>query len=267
MSVWRARPDWLRAAVQSVLGQSLRDLELIVLEDPPHGPLDLAGEFGDGRLRHVRAETGSDLPTSRARTLELARSDLVAILDADDLCHPDRLRRQVAFLDAHPEVAVVGTAIEVIDEHDRRLGYRVHPAGHDSIARAMRRHNPLAHPSVLFRKAAVLAAGGYRTRPGAACDDYELWARLAAHGARFANLQEPLLRYRLHGGAMKARLLRATLRDTLWIKRHYFAGRLDLGDRLRILGERALLALPAPLVASLFRHTQLRATAPGAEDW
>ncbi len=266
MTAWDPEPGYLRDAVASVCAQTLQDWELIVIEDPGRQSLrPLLAEFGDPRIRHEVAPVHRGLSASRNRGLLLARGELVAILDADDECLPGRLAAQVAFLDQHPEITVAGSQIEIVDAASRRLGFRGYPCQHERIARAMRRYNPIAHPAVVFRRRTVLAAGGYRVTRHAACDDYELWSRLCCSGARFANLPEPLVRYRLHGGAMKQRLAHATLRDTLLIKHRYFGGELDLGDRCRMLAERALLALPQTLVNNLFRRLLVRRHLPALD--
>jgi GT2 family glycosyltransferase len=178
--------------------------------------------------------------------------------DADDEWEPTRLAEQVAFLAAHPDVAVVGSSIRFIDEKSEIRGIRSYPTDHAAIIAAMPVYNPLAQSSVTMRRGVVLAAGGYPDRADCICEDYELWSRLAHRGARFANLERPLVLYRLHRGAMKSRRLRATIRDTLWIKRTYWSDRPGLRARLRRWGERALLLLPTRLVHGLFVRTTFR---------
>jgi hypothetical protein len=124
----------------------------------------------------------------------------------------------------------------------------------------MRRYCPLAHPSVVMRRVAVLAAGGYRHFHRA--EDYDLWCRLAGQGAVFANYPEPLVRYRLHGDSAKSVGLREQLRNTLAVKRAHFRGRMNLGDRARYLAERALLFAPPPLVRWLFIKYQFQSRLP-----
>ena len=97
--------------------------------------------------------------------------------------------------------------------------------------------------------------GGYRDRT---CEDYDLWSRLALQGARFANLGTALVRYRLHSGAMKSRKLRASLRDTIEIKREHWRGKQTMRGRLRLFGERSLLLLPPALVMALFERLYMR---------
>lgn len=263
VAAWRAEAAQFAAMLHSIAAQTFADFELLVLEDPPHGVArDALLALGDPRCRHVANPTGVDLATARNQLLALARGELVAILDADDVAVPDRLQRQVACFDADPDLAVLGGAIELIDAADRALGFRRYPTDHAAIVRTMRRRNPLAHPTVMFRKGKVVAAGGYRTLPHRTCDDYDLWSRMALMGARFMNLPQPLLRYRVHPGATKSRQLRATLRDTLWLKRTHWRHQLDGGDRLRLLGERLLLLLPPALVTALFLRTQVDRALP-----
>ncbi len=278
-------PAFLRAALQSVLQQSFQDFELILLEDPSSKEslsneslsneslsqeslgqesvgASLIAEFADARLRHVRNPQRVCLAQSRNRSLELARAELVAILDCDDVCLPDRLEKQVAFMAAHPEVAVLGSQILVMDADEKPRGYRIYPTEQQQILKALRRFNPMAHPSVMLRKSAVLKAGGYAVRDGAACDDYELWSRMATLGYHFANLPEALLRYRLHPSSMKTRRVRDTLRDTLWIKQTYWRQSLGFADRMRMWGEHLLTVLPTSLVQRLFLWTNLKNKLP-----
>jgi glycosyltransferase involved in cell wall biosynthesis len=134
---------------------------------------------------------------ARAAAFTAARGALVAIHDADDESRPDRLERQVAFLRAHPEIGVLGSAAEVIDERgDAIAPYRVPLADRDA-RRLLRRAPPFVHGSVLLRREAYEAAGGFR--PVFRCaEDYDLWLRVPPRFG-FANLPEPLYRWRLHG--------------------------------------------------------------------
>ena len=127
--------------------------------------------------------------------LDVCTATYVARQDHDDIPEPTRLAAQRAFLDEHPAVLAVGSAATVIDERGGMVGIRRLPVGAQVLKR-LRWKSALVHPSVMFRRASVVEAGGYDPRATHA-EDYELWLRLAALG-NLDNLPEPLLRYRVH---------------------------------------------------------------------
>lgn len=135
------------------------------------------------------------LGTALRRGVEAASNELIARQDADDLSVPDRFERQISFLDANPEVDVVGGSVEEFDENmSRTIGKREVPTTHDEIRRMARFRCPMNHMTVVFRRKSVLDAGNYRdTDP---MEDYDLWIRMLMNGARFANLPEVLSKVR-----------------------------------------------------------------------
>jgi len=186
---------FIDAAVESIRGQTLHELELIVIDDGSQ----------DGTARIVEAHVADDprviLAASRERGLvaalnegcALATSDLIARMDADDVAVPQRLAKQVAMLDREPGTVLLGTAVTQMDESGRPIASVSYPE--DPSGELLRR-NCFAHPTVVFRRVAFQRVGGYREQfPHA--EDYDLWLRLAEVG-HVRNLAEPLLRYRLH---------------------------------------------------------------------
>lgn len=248
-------PSFLRAAVQSVLAQTLGDFELLLLEVPARGAMSAAAilqlEQSDARLRIIELAGHDNLVAQLNHGLELARARYVARMDADDLCEPHRLEVQRRFLDEHPEIDVVGSHVTIIDAGGVTRGIRYYPTEPSAIRSAMQRFNPMAHPAVMFRRQSVREAGGYRY-PERAAQDYELWARMAGAGQQFANCDEALLRYRIHPHAIKARRVRETLESTVQTKREHFGGVMSWRGRLRLHAERAALLLPPTLALRLF---------------
>ena len=201
MSVHNGAP-WVRDAVESVLAQTARDLELIVIDDgSTDATPEILGRVSDPRLRVERQERVG-LTRSLNRALALATGPLVARLDADDLALPERLACQRAFLDAHPDVGLLGTGAREVDAEGREVG-RVHPPADDAaIRRVLIRRNPFVHSSVMIRRAVLARAGGYdETLPVA--QDYDLWLRLGGI-TRLANLPEPLVVRRLLPGRVSS---------------------------------------------------------------
>jgi glycosyltransferase involved in cell wall biosynthesis len=186
---------WVTAAVGSILGQTDGDHELIVVDDgSTDATADLLAGIGDPRLRVVRQEAAG-LTRTLNRALGLARADLVARLDADDLALPERLARQRAFLAAHPDVGLLGTAAREVDAAGRPVGEVRPPVDDAAIRRALIRNNPFVHSSVMARRALLASAGGYDEHVTVA-QDYDLWMRLAPR-TRLANLAEVLVVRRL----------------------------------------------------------------------
>lgn len=259
-----ASPEQFAATASSVARQTFRDFEWIVHECGAEGCAEqVLANLDLPHLRIERETKAVSLAQGRNAAIAVARGDLIAILDGDDECAPDRLQRQVDNFDREPELSVLGGAIEVINERGDTIGYRDYPATHDAIAIRMRQSNQIAHPTVMMRHAALLEAGSYRDYGEGACDDYELWSRMLRAGHRFANLNEVLLRYRVHANANKSKRLRATLRDSLRVKRDYWRADFTIADRLRMLGERVLLRMPPSWVSRWFLSATLHSTPPG----
>ena len=197
MGVWNGAPQ-VREAVESVLSQTMADLELIVVDDDSTDETPgILASFHDPRLQVVRRARGG-LTSALNAALRLSRASLVARLDADDLALPERLERQLAFLSAHPDVGLCGTAARALDAAGREVAILRPPADDAGIRRALIRRNPFVHSSVVMRRAAVEQAGGYDEAFPVA-QDYDLWMRMS-RVTRMANLPEPLVVYRLRPG-------------------------------------------------------------------
>ncbi len=187
---------WLRESVASILDQSWREFEFLIIDDASTDETPgFLRSMVDPRVRVVRNETNLGLTASLNRGLQLAQGELIARQDADDLSHPHRLAKQAAFLSAHPQVAAVGSQVRMIDEHGRALGRKDFPLSHRGIWWSHLWDNALAHSAVMFRRTTVLAAGGY-DEGYRASQDYELWSRLGERHL-LANLPERLLTLRV----------------------------------------------------------------------
>lgn len=265
MPVLNPHPVHFPEAVASVLDQTFRDFELVIVEDPSSQPAasaaDLLTRFADPRIRHLRNDTRTGLIAQRNRTVAEARADLVALLDADDVMEPHRLAEQVTFLRNHADVSLVGCQLRVIDAAGTDIGFRRYPTDHADIQRAMPRYNAIPQPGATARKAAITAVGGYGFEFPA--EDYDLWSRMLRAGHRFANHPDALIRYRTTG-ASKSDKLRHLIRLTREVKRRHWRDRMTLPDRGRYWAEAALLGLPAGWVNWLFRRTQYAKPKPPA---
>lgn len=190
----------LPAALASLLSQTLPDFELVAVDDGSTDatPAILAAHAArDGRIRVL---TGPPRGLVAALNLGLseARAPLVARMDADDLSHPERLARQFARMERDPQLALLGCAWRRFRDDGRTVKVVRPPCTPDALRAALAGGNCLAHASVMVRRSAVLACGGYREAFRLA-EDYDLWLRLSERFA-IAALPEILFEHRLHAG-------------------------------------------------------------------
>jgi glycosyltransferase involved in cell wall biosynthesis len=198
MSVYNGE-RFLRQAVESILNQTFPDFEFIVVDD---GSTDgtaeiLSGYAGADPRICVITQENRGLIQSLNRAIGVAQGEYMARMDADDISMPERLAVQVRWLDAHPQVAVLGTRYDEIDEHSKvvRRGNRY--VGSALVERALLQGNSsvFCHGSVMFRRACFERVGGYREQFKHA-EDYDLWLRMAEH-YELDNLAETLYQHRL----------------------------------------------------------------------
>lgn len=192
---------YLDRAIASMRRQTFEDFEFLIVDDgSTDGTLGIieAHARQDARIRHVsRPNTG--YVQALNEMIGRARGEYLARMDADDVARSERLARQVAVLDACPDVVAIGTAACFVDPSGNPMAEARHPTQHEDIDRHNLRGDEgtaLFHPSVTMRSAAVRALGGYRKDFWPA-EDLDLWLRLAEIG-RLANLEDVLIDYRFH---------------------------------------------------------------------
>ena len=200
---------YLAEAIDSILGQTFGDFELIAVDDASTDNSRRRLDDAAARDSRVCVVDGQERGLVGALNLglSLARGEFIARMDADDISQPSRFARQVRYLRENPDIAVVGSAITLIDASGavvRELSYPLAPADVDRFL--MEVGSALAHPAVMARRKAMLTVGGYR-KLFQHSEDYDLWLRMAERYL-LANLTDRLLRYRQH--ASKDSLRHAT---------------------------------------------------------
>ena len=193
---------YLEEALDSVLTQSFRDFELIVINDgSSDGSAAIIENLHDLRIRFFQ-QTNKGLATTLNRAISLARGKYIARQDQDDVSLPSRFERQVAFLDANPDVGMVGTSAEIWVGNERTNRFLSHPTDDAALKFGLLFDNHFVHSSVMIRQPVFERVGGYsedssRQPP----EDYELWSRVMKK-YKLANLPEVLLAYREVEGSM-----------------------------------------------------------------
>lgn len=187
---------YLHKAVDSILTQTLSNFEFIIVEDgSTDSTWEILNSYHDPRIRLIRNEVNIGLARSFNRGLEVARGEYIARMDADDLSFLDRLAIQVDYLEAHPQVGVLGSNVEIIDGCGEVLEILRVPSEDGALRWTLCFYNPIVHPSVMIRRELVNKVGGYNEN-SLSCD-YDLWCRLSDL-TRLANLQDVLLSLRKH---------------------------------------------------------------------
>jgi glycosyltransferase involved in cell wall biosynthesis len=196
--------DHLNEAVASVLHQTFKDFELLIIDDgSKDGTPAIVRNIRDQRVRSIRHDTNRGLIFRLNEGIGIAEGRYIARMDADDLCHQERLERQYQFLENHPEVGVLGTAVRIINrEGQGRIVYQ-YPQDHEVIDWILPFVCPLVHPSIMMRRDLIRSVGGYAASAVHA-EDYDLWERLLPL-TRFANLPQPLLDLRKHNDSVTVR--------------------------------------------------------------
>ncbi len=192
---------YLAEAIESILSQSFGDFELIIIND---GSVDGSGAIlelyrkKDERVQ-IYSQENRGLVSSLNRGCGIARGKYIARMDADDVAMCDRLMLQVAFMENHPEIAVLGSAVEIIDGTGKTLETHFNPEDDTKIKAGLLRGDcPFWHPTILMRTNSFVSTGGYREIVIGA-EDHDLWLRIADRN-QLANLRTVLLKYRLHPG-------------------------------------------------------------------
>lgn len=215
MTVYNGLP-YLREALDSVLGQTFGDFEFLIIDDAStDASVDCIRSYGDPRIRLECNDCNIGQAASLNRGLALARGFYVARIDQDDVSLPDRLEKQVVFLEQRPEVVVVGTWGYEINSRGRRIAlWRKRIDGYgEFVGSLLLGRNPLLHPSVMFRRDVVMDVGGYDSSFGPA-EDYELWVRLAMRRHTANNIPEFLVLYRVHEGRQSVTRLATQLHSS-----------------------------------------------------
>ncbi len=241
---------YLAEAIDSVLADGFDDFEYVIVDDgstdaTPRILADAAAR--DPRIVLLRHEANRGIGAATNRGLAIARGQYVARLDADDISMPGRFARQVAYLDAHADVALVSMNYESIDADGAVLhrSHRDHPPA--VVEYLLNFSNSLGgHSQVMFRRSAVTAAGGYDESCGASLD-YDLWTRIVRHGRMFV-LPEIGMRYRVHDQSLSVRAREEQIDVGTRVVRQTlstYLGRTLTDDEVRVLTHAWRPVLPA----------------------
>lgn len=254
MSVYNGA-EFLAPALDSVLAQTDPRWRMLIVDDASGDTSrEIVSSYDDSRIELVALERNGGQTAALNLGLQRITTPWVARLDQDDVCRPQRLERQLAYVEEHPQTAAVGSLVDFIDPAGDRAGsYRPGSTPREVVEELFVRGCPIVHSAVLYRRDAALAVGGYATGYDYA-QDLAMWISLSGHG-EIANVPEVLTCVRVHPGQTSraptaaVRQLSEMLEITATIPPHVELSpsgiRLWRARRTRLLGERAIMAARA----------------------
>jgi glycosyltransferase involved in cell wall biosynthesis len=197
MAVYKEKEMHLMAAIESVLRQTYNDIEFIIVNDNPLGEVldKYLVSIRDPRIVYVRNTENKGLTSSLNKAISISKGEYIARMDADDVCMPERIEKQVAYLEKHRDIDILGTNATVINEHGEIIGNIDNDYSESYIKAATYFGAPLIHPTVMFRRSVFTEHKLYYNESYRYAQDYELWTR-AVFAVRVNLLQERLLMWR-----------------------------------------------------------------------
>ncbi|WP_163407800.1 glycosyltransferase [Flavobacterium ajazii] len=196
--VFNVEPEILKKSLESISNQTYEFFEVILVDDSTDIKCsNFCVDYCviDQRFRYFKTEDRLGLPKSLNFGISIAKYDIIARFDSDDICFLNRFELQINYMKCNSNIDVLGGAIQIINNTEEVKAIRLYPVGTNKVRWKMQIDCPIAHPTVMFKKHLVSNYGGYDESFKYA-EDIELWLRWLNNGVRFSNLAVPLIKYR-----------------------------------------------------------------------
>ncbi|AZP04908.1 glycosyltransferase [Jeotgalibaca ciconiae] len=219
MSEYNTEKDILEQAIKSILNQTFKDFEFIIVNDGKHKTLsNLLETINDKRIILIENGENIGLAKSLNKAIEASKGKYLVRMDTDDIAHSNRIEKLVEFIEKNPQYSVVGSSVNILNEKNEKIKKQF--IGEITKRELMDRKAPV-HPSVLMKKNDVCKVGGYRTKNVQRCEDFVLWAELLLNKYRIFIVEDVLLDYRVRLIDYKKRKL-STRRDEILNRLKYY---------------------------------------------
>lgn len=250
---------YIAEAIESILNQTFKDFEFIIIDDCSiDRTWEIIQEYAskDDRIVALRNKKNLKLSGTLNKGIKIARGDYIARMDADDISFPNRLEKQLDFMEKHPEIGISGATMEIINEASSIIGKRKYHLTDSEIRKHIFKYSPFSHPLVIIRRSVLQKVGYYDPKYNPA-EDYELYFRIG-RCSKFGNLPDILLLYRIMpksmttGSTKKMELKTLAIRDRA-VKEYGY--KMTITDKLYwILQYFSVFIIPAPIKIWLFNQ-------------
>jgi len=216
---------YIKASIESILHQSFTDFEFIITDDDSNdGTLDILKKYAskDSRIKIIEHFKQKGLAFSLNEQIETSKGKYLARMDGDDIAHPDRLKKQLQFLEKNDDIGMVGSFCREISNNGKFIALWKRPTSDHLIKKSIFHFNPFIHSSIMIRRDVIIDAGMYNTECKYA-QDYDLWLRVAKK-SKLANLNEPLIDLRVDWDKLKSKNKEARKNKLKILFRHIKSG-------------------------------------------
>ena len=232
MPAYNVKEEYLRKAVESILNQTFKDFEFIILDDCSDRDIaPIIQSYNDNRIRFYRNEKNLGIAASRNKLMDLANGEYAAVMDSDDISLPERLEKQVAYMDSHPEVSILSAAYEIFPKREIVM----HPENVTYLD--LLQCSRVTHSAVMLRMNDFQKYNLRYDSQYVCAEDYDLWSR-AIRYVKIANLPEVLLKYRVEGQNITQRKRDVLFSDTRKVQNNmlnFLTSDKKLQDQIRMM--------------------------------
>jgi len=253
MASFNESPYMIRESIESILTQTYKNIELLIFDDSTNENTKSAiDEFsGDIRVIINRFPNRIGFVPSLNMGLKQAKGKYIARMDCDDCSLPQRIEKEVDYLEKHPRISVVGGQIDIINKNDEVISHRCYPSYGIKLWLFSCFRSPFAHPAVMMRRTVI--DDGFTYNEGLKMsEDLDLWLRLMNKGYKFANLKDTVLRYRVQENFNKKRTDIKQRKSTAQVRKNNFDKKHFLHGMLSALGGWLFLHLPANSLSKIY---------------
>ena len=255
MATYNELPRYIQESVESILNQTYRNFELLIFDDSTNEETiaTLNNYMSDSRVKIYRYPQRMGFVPALNKGLEMAKGRYIARMDADDIALPERLEKEIKYLDANLEIAVVGGQMNIINEEGIVISSRKYPLGGLKLFLFSTIRNPMAHPTIMMRR--ELVDRGFRYDENLKMsEDLDLWLRVMNDSNKIANISETVLNYRVASDFIEKRTKQQQVEYMTYVRRKNFCFKRFIHSILSCLFGWVFLHVPTGIIKKMYNR-------------